>query len=359
MRVVSVCAVLTALVSCALANEWATSRDQFCIERCVLKEKKGREVYVCQTVDGVNKEFRSGNRSASSRPSMNAPIPALDNDDFPWDYCTPSHTIGLSQEDDAESEPLPRPVNKTQGGSGYNDGSDNESNFGGGGYNSGNKVSTSFPGVKCSGPCRKASDLAYKCVPEGSGDNFYCSPDIPLERQQITSHNKLWCMDRCEATNAGDHKCRTLFGYDQCSPVRGYSTKKVKCTGKCQMWPETEHNFLACKIDEFTYEPCGDWDASDKTEALEFTQEHKVCAGPCMDHDGEMLCTYAEWKLEGTDEDPVSILYMNEGNCGPDTGMNWTLIGIILGAVVGAVIIIGIIGVVISRKSGYRQAATN
>ena len=58
-------------------------------------------------------------------------------------------------------------------------------------------------------------------------------------------------------------------------------------------------------------------------------------------------------------EDPVSILYMNEGNCGPDTGMNWTLIGIILGAVVGAVIIIGIIGVVISRKSGYRQAATN
>ena len=33
MRAVSVCAVLTALVSCALANEWATSRDQFCIER--------------------------------------------------------------------------------------------------------------------------------------------------------------------------------------------------------------------------------------------------------------------------------------------------------------------------------------
>ena len=37
MRAVSVCAVLTALVSCALANEWATSRDQFCIERYFLE----------------------------------------------------------------------------------------------------------------------------------------------------------------------------------------------------------------------------------------------------------------------------------------------------------------------------------
>ena len=28
---------------------------------------------------------------------------------------------------------------------------------------------------------------------------------------------------------------------------------------------------------------------------------NKVCAGPCTEHDGEWLCSYAEWKLEGSE----------------------------------------------------------
>ena len=49
---------------------------------------------------------------------------------------------------------------------------------------------------------------AYKCAYEGAREDFYCSPDIPLERQQITSHNKLWCIDRCERNTAGEYMCR-------------------------------------------------------------------------------------------------------------------------------------------------------
>ena len=50
-----------------------------------------------------------------------------------------------------------------------------------------------------------------------------------------------------------------------------------------------------------------------------------------------------------------STLYMMEGDCGPDAGMNWTLIGIILGSVVGAVVIIAVVGILISRRSSYNR----
>ena len=50
---------------------------------------------------------------------------------------------------------------------------------------------------------------------------------------------------------------------------------------------------------------------------------------------------------------------MMEGDCGPEAGMNWTLIGIILGSVVGAVLIIAVIGIVVSRRSGYNRHNIN
>ena len=31
----------------------------------------------------------------------------------------------------------------------------------------------------------------------------------------------------------------------------------------------------------------------------------QVCAGPCTDHDGEWLCSYAQWKTEGTEVRPL------------------------------------------------------
>ena len=50
---------------------------------------------------------------------------------------------------------------------------------------------------------------------------------------------------------------------------------------------------------------------------------------------------------------------MMEGQCGGDGDMNWTLIGIILGSVVGAIILIALVGILISKKTGYNRAATS
>lgn len=46
-----------------------------------------------------------------------------------------------------------------------------------------------------------------------------------------------------------------------------------------------------------------------------------------------MVCSFAEWRNKNSEADPKSILYMMEGDCGPEAGMNWTLIGIIWGSV--------------------------
>ena len=50
---------------------------------------------------------------------------------------------------------------------------------------------------------------------------------------------------------------------------------------------------------------------------------------------------------------------MMEGECGPEGDMNWTMIAIILGCVVGAIILIALVGAVVSKRSGYYRAATN
>ena len=48
-------------------------------------------------------EFRPGNQSSStSRPGINAPIPALDDDAFPWDYCIPAKSVSLEQVSNGE-----------------------------------------------------------------------------------------------------------------------------------------------------------------------------------------------------------------------------------------------------------------
>ena len=49
---------------------------------------------------------------------------------------------------------------------------------------------------------------------------------------------------------------------------------------------------------------------------------------------------------------------MMEGKCGPEGTMNWTMIGIILACVVGAIIAIAVVGAVVSKRSGYNRAAT-
>jgi len=353
------------LVSLVAGNEWSTSRNQHCIERCTLREKIGRKAYVCHTVDGVNKEFRpsNGTNSVSGRPSFDGPIPSFDDDDEPWDFCTPAAAVGLETDKTGET---PEPEEIEQGQGGFNPGNNDQVNFpdrnggNGGGFNAGaSATQTSLENIACSGPCKKNNNGAYMCNYGGADDQFYCSPDLPLKRDQITSHNKVYCIDRCENTNTGDHMCRTMFGKDHCSPSRGFSTKQTKCQSPCTIHPDAGHNYLSCRIDENTYEQCGDWEIqANNIKALEYTQDGEICAGPCKNNGGEMVCSFAEWREQESEADPKSILYMMEGDCGPEAGMNWTLIGIILGSVVGAVLIIAVIGIVVSRRSGYNRAAT-
>lgn len=358
---------LVTLVVAVAGNEWFTSRHQHCIERCTAREKKGKEVYACYTVDGLNKEFRPSNQTASSRPGINDPIPSLDDDDFPWDYCTPAKSVSLEQDDPANSETIAKPVNNTQSQGGFNPGNRNDGGQGGQGgqgFNPGALATgTSIPGILCNSPCKMTNDKSYKCTYDGSNQEFYCSPDYPLERKQITSHNKLWCTGPCEPSpnNSGD-MCRTLMGKDLCSRTPKFSSKGTACLSECAVWPEAQTNHLTCRIsnNNSTFEACGNWDFdSTKTAALEYTHEGKVCASPCTDHDDEMLCSYVEWKADGNQDNKKSILYMMEGECGPEGDMNWTMIGIILGCVVGAIILIALVGAVVSKRSGYNRAATN
>jgi len=355
--------VAVLVVGQAVANEWFTSREQHCIEKCTIRNKKGVRAYSCYTVDGINKEFIPGNRTnnISGRPGFNGPIPALDNDARPWDYCTPSKAAGL-ESDKTGTTPAPQPIDNGQGG--FNAGEKGQGGGAhGGGFNPGNVVFTSFENVACSGACRRDDANTFKCDYGGGQEKFYCSPDYPLDdkRKQITSHNKLYCIGPCEQNfNTNDHRCKTMAGEDHCSKSSGFSTKEVKCLGPCAVHPEAGHNYLSCKVDQTQYEQCGNWDMDGiNTKALEYTQEGQICAGPCKNNNGEMLCSYVEWRETGTEDAHKSTLYMMEGDCGPDAGMNWTLIGIILGSVVGAVVIIAVVGILISRRSSYNRTATN
>jgi len=410
--------VLLSLVTVTQANEWKTSRGQHCIERCELKKKwEGEDAYACYTVDGHNKEFRSGNRFAGSKPPIHN-VPALDDDDFPWDYCIPAvipkdddkedihHDINLHPDqtenqggfhdgndnggggyhDESDNGGGGFHDGSDNGGGGYHDGSDNGgggyhdgSDNGGGGYHDGSdndgssngsggenggsgfnpgKVDkSSLPGKDCIEPCKMSNENHnhnhnHTCKIDES-KSFYCSPDIPLKREQISSHNKMWCIDDC----AEDNKCKTLLGRDDCSRKRNESSKGTPCLSKCQIWPENPQMY-SCKISDDNFENCGNWDVeSYVTHKLEYTQDGKVCASPCMDHDGVKLCSYVEWKLNDSETDPVSTLYMMEGECGPEEDTNWTLISIILGSIVAAIILISFVGMMVSKKK-YERTST-
>ena len=49
---------------------------------------------------------------------------------------------------------------------------------------------------------------------------------------------------------------------------------------------------------------------------------------------------------------------MKLGECGPDNKSSWTTVGIVIGCIVGALLLIGIVAFIVSRKK-YSQAATN
>jgi len=385
-------------------SEWTTSQGYHCIERCMISSRLIGEygidnVLTCPVVDGTNLEYKP-------RPSSGREMQEYDK--YFWDYCTPSLKEALGGDGD-ESElgtmkPVPIPENginfdegnydggeSNSGNSGYNpgnrDGGSNSgynSGYNGGnsgsyngaggqtnsasGYNPGrgNKLQSSLYGVPCLGSC-KTNQISnvHKCtIPANQLDtsanqqnNFWCSPETQIPRDRLTSRTKLWCIGPCQLTSYdGNYECKTLFGYDWCSPQSGVTVKSEKCHGTCTEDSQDEKGHYKCYVDDMrtNKDHCSPM-SSDlpnlETKAIEYSNEGKVCAGPCQKRDGSPMCDVVFW--EWNEEKQESNLQMGLEYCGPVIH-TWRTVGIIIGCVLAAIAIIAIVAVVVARKKYNR-----
>ena len=76
------------------------------------------------------------------------------------------------------------------------------------GFNPGKIEESSHPDHECQSSCRKNKNNAFKCNIGIHGD-FYCSPDNKLNRKQLSSNNRLWCIDDCDSKG----HCRLVMDY--------------------------------------------------------------------------------------------------------------------------------------------------
>ena len=161
-----------------------------------------------------------------------------------------------------------------------------------------------------------------------------------------------------------------MFGYDLCSPSRDLSARARKCQGSCHEDPqdENEMHHYKCFVDEMrtTKEHCGAYaeDLNDAvTHALEYTnddkvthhfiniclpdKEFKICAGQCRDWDGDKMCQVVSWQWN--EDERRADLEMSVAACGPvKNSLRDT--GIIIGCVIAAIAIIGVVTMVVIRK---------
>jgi len=353
-------------------------------------------VLTCPVVDG----------DIVHKPSSGFGGEIKEYDKYFWDFCTPSLKEAL-EEDGAESElgpmtPVPIPEtgiefdegNYNSGGSnsGYNPGMDDRggSNSGynsGSGYNGGNsgsyngagvgtnsgynpgggnKLQSSLYGVPCLGSCTKNQFSGkHKCTIPGNQldasannqNNFWCSPETTIPRERLTSRTKLWCIGPCSLTSAdGNYECKTLSGYDWCSPQSGVTVKSRKCHGTCTEDSQDEKGHYKCYVDDFraNKDHCSPMSTdlpNLETKAIEYSNEGKVCAGPCQKRDGSPMCDVVFW--EWNEDEQESVLVMGLEYCGPVIH-TWRTVGIIIGCVLAAIAIIAIIAVVVARKKYNR-----
>ena len=90
--------------------------------------------------------------------------------------------------------------------------------------------------------------------------------------------------------------------------------------------------------------------------ALEYDDQDRVCAGPCQDRDGDQVCTVVQWAW---DEDrQQSQLETTFGYCGAGKDNMARTIGIVVGCLAAAVLIIVIVAVVMCKNKGYFRANT-
>jgi len=341
--------ILPALLGVALGSEWLTSGGYHCTEKCMIGKRRDREeVYWCPVVDGLSLEHKP---VASSRPSVQDN--KIDEEDkIMWDYCTPAVVAGIPQEENedfVETVTLPAHVNRTKRQTGS-----------GGNFNPGKNVivPSSLPGVDCVGACTMRSDEKTQCdIPGIEKQSFYCSPKASLERKQVSSKERLWCTSPC-LKNSGDdyYMCKTLYGSDRCSPSADRSAKGETCYSSC----EKEGTSYKCHTDDkmTKQDECGLYNHPKAgMKAIEYTVDNQVCAGPCEEIEGNLMCKYVEWQWKN--DLNMATLTPMMGSCDPNasSGTSGVVIGIIIGCIVLAIIVIIVVAGVVKKRK-YSPAAT-
>jgi len=334
------------IVSLTEGSEWFTSGGLHCITKCEIGKRAGSQddVYWCPAVDGFNSEHRPGSTSRPSAHDVDVENQIL------WDYCTPAPVASVVSDEEngfIDVENQRPPVNRTKRQIG--------------GFNPGQNilVPSSYPGVDCVEACTsKGIENKTTCrISEKTDETFYCSRQMPLERKQVSSHTRVWCTGPCLKKSGRDYyECNTLFGKDRCSPSSDTSAKGKTCFSPCK----NENGRHKCHIDDLLtkLDDCGKWSHSKVgMKALEYTVDNQVCAGPCELVDENLMCSYVEWEWE--DEFKVSTLSLKMGSCdhSPSSGTNWTVIGIVIGCVIVAIVAIVVVGGVIWKRK-YSPVAT-
>jgi len=350
--------------------EWTTSKGYHCIEKCTVGVKAAFDhpVYWCPAVDGVSTIHTPQATGQSGRPEAHEgdnTVPAEDR--LLWDYCTPAPVASLQGggEDThyEEAVNLPARVNRTKrqsGSGGFNPGT---------GPSFSGKVASSLPDVDCEGECLENRGGRFNCdVPGTDPNNFFCSPNTALTREQLTSQNKLWCTGPCIKQPGADYyQCKTLFGYDNCSPQSDRSSQGDLCTSSCQPNLDVNpgHHYQCSTAEDGSSkeedavrfdEDCGYWHVENSQKmALEYTVDDQVCAGPCVATEGGLVCEYVSWQWD--QNQGSANLLLNLGSCDHEGGWSWTTIGLIIGGIVGGLFIIGVVAFFVSR-SQYQRAAS-
>jgi len=341
------------LLPFALGAEWRTSNpDHHCTSKCQIGQRYDQEeVYWCPSTDGTTTEWD---------PKSDSPA---EEDKFMWDYCTPGPEA-LHKEPE---RPVTLPSEITFDDDDNSGGRGGQGGHGGqGGYypDTGNGEnprgqSSSLAGHMCTGTCEPISGQKnFTCdigVPPG---RFACSQEVALRRTQVGSQTKLWCMfgSPCAKQNDDIYRCRTMLGWDQCSPSSNHDSQGGECTDACHQMEVEGKVHYKCNNGEAGLVDCGFWGHPEvQKKTLEFTADDEVCAGPCVEKEGEMVCPFVKWQWD--EEKGQARLVEAFGNCG-EAGWGWVEWVILVAGILGGLLVIGIVAFVVSKK-GYTRAATS
>ena len=149
-----------------------------------------------------------------------------------------------------------------------------------------------------------------------------------------------------------------MAGLDQCSPGWNKTVTGERCVTECREEEGGDQHYK-CSTSQGARDSqhCGNWDVSrEHRMALEYDDQDRVCAGPCQDRDGDMVCTVVEWVWD--QDSQQSTLATSLGYCGASKANMARTIGIVVGCLAAAVLIIVIVAVVMCKNKGYFRANT-